>query len=117
MDLALSEEQEMFRATARDFVDDVVVPHARDWDRAESMDRGITKQLGDLGFLGATIPEQYGGTPCDHLSYCLLLEELGRGDSSVRGIVSVSLGLVAKTILTYGTDEQRQQWLPGLCRR
>ena len=63
----------------------------------------IVEQLGELGFLGLTIPEEYGGSGGDHLAYCLVLEELGRGDSSVRGIVSVSLGLVAKTIAAYGT--------------
>src|SRR6185295_13248312 len=59
--------------------------------------------------------ERYGGSGGDHLAYCLVLEELGRGDSSVRGIVSVSLGLVAKSIKTYGTTEQRHHWLPRLC--
>lgn len=115
MDLSLSEEQQALQDLARDFVDQAVVPHVRDWDREESVDRGIVKQLGDLGFLGATIPEEYGGTPCDHLSYCLLLEELGRGDSSVRGIVSVSLGLVTKTLLAFGTEAARRDWIPGLC--
>jgi alkylation response protein AidB-like acyl-CoA dehydrogenase len=115
VDLSLSDEQQAIRDTARDFVDREVVPHIRDWDRSESVDRAIVKQLGDLGFLGATIPADYGGTPCDHLSYCLLLEELGRGDSSVRGIVSVSLGLVTKTLLSYGSEEIRRQWIPGLC--
>jgi alkylation response protein AidB-like acyl-CoA dehydrogenase len=111
----LDDEQDMLRAMARDFVDRDVVPYAARWDREESVDRAIVGQLGELGFLGATIPEQYGGTPCDHMSYCLILEELGRGDSSVRGIVSVSLGLTAKTILDYGNEEQRGRYLPDLC--
>jgi alkylation response protein AidB-like acyl-CoA dehydrogenase len=63
-----------------------------------------------------TIPEQYGGSGGDHIAYCIAMEELGRGDSSVRGIVSVSLGLVAKTILAYGTEDQKHEWLPKLCR-
>ncbi len=103
------------RDAARAFVDGEVVPYIREWDRAESVDRGIVAQLGRLGFLGATIPEEYGGTPCDHVSYCLLLEELGRGDSSVRGIVSVSLGLVTKTLLTDASEDVRGQWIPDLC--
>lgn len=72
------------------------------------------KKLGDLGFLGLTVPEEYGGSGGDHLSYCLVTEELGRGDSSVRGIVSVSLGLVAKTVASWGSEEQKRQWLPRL---
>lgn len=72
------------------------------------------KKLGALGFLGLTIPEEYGGSGGDHLAYCLVTEELGRGDSSVRGIVSVSLGLVAKTIASWGSEEQKRQWLPKL---
>ncbi|HEY3478224.1 MAG TPA: acyl-CoA dehydrogenase family protein, partial [Streptomyces sp.] len=83
-------------------------------DRAEEVDRGIVKKLGEVGFLGLTVGEEYGGSGGDHLSYCLVTEELGRGDSSVRGIVSVSLGLVAKSIAYWGTDEQRRAWLPRL---
>jgi alkylation response protein AidB-like acyl-CoA dehydrogenase len=115
MDLSLSTEQEALRALAREFVDREVVPHATEWDRTESVDRGIVNKLGDLGFLGLTIPEDAGGSGGDHLDYCLVLEELGRGDSSVRGIVSVSLGLVAKSIQAHGSAEQRREWLPRLC--
>ncbi|WP_030551558.1 acyl-CoA dehydrogenase family protein [Streptomyces exfoliatus] len=114
MDLALSEEQEAVRRLAEDFVAREVTPHATAWDRAEEVDRGIVKKLGAVGFLGLTIPEEYGGSGGDHLAYCLVTEELGRGDSSVRGIVSVSLGLVAKTIASWGSEEQKRQWLPRL---
>ncbi|MFJ8618185.1 acyl-CoA dehydrogenase family protein [Streptomyces clavifer] len=114
MNLELSEEQEAARQLAEDFVAREITPHAVAWDRAESVDKSIVKKLGDLGFLGLTVPEEYGGSGGDHLAYCLVTEELGRGDSSVRGIVSVSLGLVAKTIAAWGSEEQRQQWLPGL---
>ncbi|MGA5066715.1 acyl-CoA dehydrogenase family protein [Streptomyces exfoliatus] len=114
MDLALSEEQEAVRRLAEDFVAREVTPHATAWDRAEEVDRGIVKKLGAVGFLGLTIPEEYGGSGGDHLAYCLVTEELGRGDSSVRGIVSVSLGLVAKTIASWGREEQKREWLPRL---
>lgn len=114
MDFELDETQRSVKQMAADFVNAEIVPHIRDWDRAESVDLSIVKRLGDLGFLGLTIDEQYGGTEVDMLSYVLVCEELGRGDSSVRGIVSVSLGLVAKTIATYGTDEQKKDWLPRL---
>ncbi|MGW6458992.1 acyl-CoA dehydrogenase family protein [Streptomyces sp. NPDC055078] len=114
MNLELSEEQTAVRELAADFVNREIVPHATDWDRAEQIDPGIVKKLGALGFLGLTIPEEYGGSGGDHLAYALVLEELGRGDSAVRGLVSVSLGLVAKSVRHWGTEEQKLQWLPRL---
>ncbi|MGY1439194.1 acyl-CoA dehydrogenase family protein [Streptomyces reniochalinae] len=113
-DFGLSETQRDMRAMARDFVEREVVPYAREWDRREAVDPGIPGRLGELGFLGLTLPEEYGGVPADMLSYVLATEELGRGDSSVRGIVSVSLGLVAKTIAAHGSTEQKERWLPRL---
>jgi alkylation response protein AidB-like acyl-CoA dehydrogenase len=115
MDLALTEEQAALRELAREFVDREVVPHVRDWDLAEQVDRSIVGKLGEVGFLGLTVPEEYGGSGGDHLAYCLMMEEIGRGDSAIRGIVSVSLGLVAKTILSFGSEEQKREWLPRLC--
>jgi alkylation response protein AidB-like acyl-CoA dehydrogenase len=115
MDLALDEEHAALRRLAAEFTDREIVPHAAEWDRVESVDRGIIKRLGALGLLGLTIPEEHGGSGGDHFAYVLALEELGRGDSSVRGIVSVSLGLVGKSIDHYGTEEQKRAWLPRLC--
>ncbi|MFC9895350.1 acyl-CoA dehydrogenase family protein [Nocardia sp. NPDC127579] len=115
MQLDLSDTHRDLRELARAWVDKEVVPHATAWDRAEAVDPAIVGKLGELGFLGLGIPEEYGGTDGDALAYCLLLEELGRGDSAVRGIVSVSLGLVAKSIAGYGTEAQRRRWLPELC--
>ncbi|MER6117503.1 acyl-CoA dehydrogenase [Streptomyces sp. A0642] len=114
MNLELSEEQEAVRRLAKDFVARDIAPHVVEWDRAESVDKSIVKKLGSLGFLGLTVPEEYGGSGGDHLAYCLVTEELGRGDSSVRGIVSVSLGLVAKTVAAWGDEDQKRQWLPRL---
>lgn len=114
VNLGLSEEQEAVQRLARDFVEREITPHVVEWDRAESVDRSIVKKLGEVGFLGLTVDEEYGGSGGDHLTYCLVTEELGRGDSSVRGIVSVSLGLVAKTIAGWGSEEQKRRWLPGL---
>ncbi|MBW8486775.1 acyl-CoA dehydrogenase family protein [Actinomadura parmotrematis] len=114
MDLELSPEQAEVRRVAADFVNREIVPFAAEWDRAESVDRKIIGKLGELGFLGLTIPEEHGGSGGDHLAYCLVLEELGRGDSAVRGIVSVSLGLVGKSINSFGTPEQKAAWLPRI---
>ena len=106
MDFSLTAEQELVRDTAREFCEREVAPHARDWDRAEEMDRAIVGKLGELGFLA--------GWELDTVSYCLVMEELGVADSSVRGIVSVNVGLVGKTIKRWGTDEQRDEWIPKL---
>jgi butyryl-CoA dehydrogenase len=106
MDLTLTPEQELIRRSAREFVDHEITPHVRDWDRAETMDRGIVEKLAEIGFLA--------GWELDAVSYSLVMEELGRADSSVRGIVSVNVGLVGKTILKWGTDEQQQEWLSRL---
>ncbi|THA27176.1 acyl-CoA dehydrogenase [Streptomyces sp. RKND-216] len=113
-DFGLTGTQREFRAMAARFVDAEIVPHAREWDRAERVDPGIVHALGALGFLGLTLPEEHGGVDADMLSYTLVTEELGRGDSAVRGIVSVSLGLVAKTVAAHGSAAQRAEWLPRL---
>jgi butyryl-CoA dehydrogenase len=106
MDFALTTEQELVRETARSFVEREITPHARDWDRAEELDRGIVAKLAEVGFLA--------GWELDTVTYCLVMEELGRSDSSVRGIVSVTTGLVGKTIKRWGTDEQRAELIPKL---
>jgi alkylation response protein AidB-like acyl-CoA dehydrogenase len=114
VDLELSEEQQLVRSTARDFADRELGPHVRDWDRAEEIDRGVVAKLAETGLLAPTIAEEHGGAGMDTLSYCLVVEEIGRVDSNVRGIVSVSNGLVGKTVAKWGTDEQRARLLPGL---
>jgi alkylation response protein AidB-like acyl-CoA dehydrogenase len=114
MDLDLDPEQELIRETARAFADRELAPHVRDWDRAEEIDRTVVSKLAETGFLAASLPEEHGGTGMDTVSYCLVVEEIGRADSSVRGIVSVTNGLVGKTVARWGTEEQKQRFLPGL---
>ena len=114
MDLSLNEDQLSFKELARDFLDKEVVPHRAAWDRAESVDTAVIPKLGELGFFGLTIPEEYGGVGGDYITYCIGMEELGRADSSVRGIVSVSMGLFGKILLDHGSEEQKQAWLPGI---
>ncbi|MFC7504183.1 acyl-CoA dehydrogenase family protein, partial [Nocardioides sp. GCM10030258] len=115
MDLTLTDDQQSLRDLARDWVDREVVPNAAAWDREEQVDRAIVGKLAEVGFLGMGIAEEYGGSGGDFLSYVLMMEELGRGDTSIRGIVSVSLGLVSKSIQAWGTEEQKNAWLPDLC--
>lgn len=114
MDLSLSDDQRSFQRLAREFLDREVVPFRAEWDRQESVDTAIIPKLGDLGFFGLTIPEEHGGVGGDYVTYVLAMEELGRADSSIRGIVSVSSGLFGKSVLEHGTQEQKQRWLPGI---
>ena len=115
MDLTLDEDQQQFRQLARDFLDKEVVPHRQKWDRDEQVDLAIIPKLAEIGFFGLSVPEEYGGVGGTLLTYALGMEELGRADSSIRGIVSVSLGLVGKVILAHGTEEQKQEWLVPIC--
>lgn len=114
MEFTLTPEQELIRGSAREFCDREIVPYAREWDRSERMDEAIVPKLAEIGFLGCALPEEYGGMGLDTISYCLVMEELGRADSSVRGIVSVNNGLAGKTIAKWGTDAQKAEWLPRM---
>jgi alkylation response protein AidB-like acyl-CoA dehydrogenase len=114
VDFSLSDEQELIRRTAREFCDAEIAPHAAEWDRSETIDRSIVGKLAELGFLAAALPEEHGGMGLEMVSYALVVEEIGRADSNVRGIVSVSNGLYGKTIAKWGTDEQKARLLPGL---
>lgn len=114
MNVVPTEDQLSFQQLARDFLEKEVIPFRAEWDRAESVDTSIIKKLGEIGFFGLTIPEEYGGLGGDYRTYCIGMEELGRADSAVRGIVSVSMGLVGKVILSHGTEAQKRRWLPGI---
>ena len=114
MDFTLTAEQELIRQTARSFCETEIAPHAAEWDRTETIDRAIVGKLAGLGFLGASLPEEHGGMGLDQISYAIVVEEIGRADSNVRGIVSVSNGLVGKTVAKFGTEKQRAELLPGV---
>ncbi len=114
MDFTLSDEQQLIRQTARDFCDAEIAPYAAEWDRTEAIDRSIVGKLAELGFLSAALPEEHGGMGLELVSYALVVEEIGRADSNVRGIVSVSNGLYGKSVARWGTDEQRARLLPAL---
>ncbi len=114
MDLALSPEQEAVRKAVKEWVDRVVAPQALRNDREERFPQEALDGLRETGFIGLSIPEEFGGGGGDPMSYVLFIEELGRGDANVRSIVSVHLGLVAGSIDRWGTPEQKQQWLPRM---
>jgi alkylation response protein AidB-like acyl-CoA dehydrogenase len=115
LDFQLTDEQRLIAETARDFADDVIVPRVRDNDRAARFDRELATKLGEMGYLGAPVAEEYGGRSLDYLSYALIVEQVGRADSSARTVVSVQTSLVAGSIERWGTEEQKQEWLPRLC--
>jgi alkylation response protein AidB-like acyl-CoA dehydrogenase len=114
VDFTLSDEQQLIKQTARAFCAAEIAPYAAEWDRTETIDRGIVAKLAELGFLAAALPEEHGGMGLDMVSYTLVVEEIGRADSNVRGIVSVSNGLYGKTVAKWGSEEQRARLLPGL---
>jgi alkylation response protein AidB-like acyl-CoA dehydrogenase len=114
VEFTLSAEQQLVRSTARDFCEREIVPHAAVWDREEAIDRTLVAKLAELGFLAAALPAEHGGMGLDLLTYALIVEELGRADSNVRGIVSVSNGLYGKSVARWGTPEQRARLLPPL---
>jgi butyryl-CoA dehydrogenase len=115
IDFELTDEQRLIRETARDFTDREIVPRARDNDRNEHFDTELVKKIADMGFLGAIVPEQYGGRDVDYRTYALIVEEIGRGCSAMRTVVSVVTSLVCSSIVRWGTEEQKQEWLPRLC--
>jgi alkylation response protein AidB-like acyl-CoA dehydrogenase len=115
IDFELTDEQHLIRETARDFANGEIIPVVRDNDRAERFDLELVGKLADIGFLGSIVSEEYGGRGLDYRTYGLIVEEVGRGDSSARTVVSVQTSLVCSTIERWGTEEQKHEWLPRLC--
>ncbi|HEY3552977.1 MAG TPA: acyl-CoA dehydrogenase family protein, partial [Solirubrobacterales bacterium] len=115
MDFQLSDEQTLIREAAREFAEREILPNARENDRAGRFDRELARKLGEVGFLGAPIAEEYGGRALDYIGYGLIAEEIGRADSSSRTVVSVCTSLVGGPIEKWGTEEQKKKWLPRLC--
>ncbi len=115
MDLDLSDEQRLIRDTAREFSEGEIVPRARENDRNHHFDLELVAKLAAPGYLGAIVPREYGGAGLDHLSYGLIVEEVGRACSAMRTVVSVQTSLVCSALVRWGTEEQKRRWLPDLC--
>ncbi len=115
MDFALTDEQRLIKETARTFTDKEILPRARDNDRNAHFDTELVAKLAAQGYLGAIVPQEYGGAGLDYLTYGLIVEEIGRGDSSMRTVVSVQTSLVCSAIVRWGTEEQKERYLPRLC--
>lgn len=114
LDDLLTEDQLLIRSTARQFVDDTFMPLVEEAYEKGEFPRQLVPQLGELGLIGAPIPEAYGGSGVDYMTYGLINMELERGDSGLRSFVSVQTSLVMWPILEYGSEEQKQHYLPKL---
>jgi alkylation response protein AidB-like acyl-CoA dehydrogenase len=115
MDFGLTDEQELIRRTAREFTDAEIIPSAKQRSRDHDFDLDLVAKIAAQGYLGAIVPAQYGGAGLDYRSYGLVVEEVGRGDSSIRTVVSVQTSLVCSVLLKFGTEAQKREYLPRLC--
>jgi short/branched chain acyl-CoA dehydrogenase len=114
VDFDLSDEHELLRRTVREFAEQRIAPVAEELDREHRFPYDIVAGLAELGLMGILIPEEHGGSGGDTLSYAIAVEELTRVDSSVAITVAAHTSLGTMPILLYGTDEQKQEWLPAL---
>ncbi len=115
MDFELTEEHQMLREMAREFVEEQIVPNAEKWDEEHYFPyEEVVKPMGELGFFGCVIPEEYGGNEMGHLAAAILTEEIARGSSSLRVQINMQMLGCAFTIVNYGTDELKEKYVPKL---
>ncbi len=119
MTFELSPEHEQFRRSVRDFAEAEIAPHAAQWDRDHHFPTDVVQKMGALGLMGLTAPEEFGGAGMagedgGFTSLCIAIEEIGRVDQSMGITLEAAVGLGINPILTYGTEEQKQAWLPDL---
>ncbi|HEX2209109.1 MAG TPA: acyl-CoA dehydrogenase family protein [Longimicrobium sp.] len=112
----MTEEQQQIRDLAREFAEAELRPHAEEWDREAHFPREVIQKLGELGFLGMLLPEQYDGLELDTIAYVTALEEIARGDASVAVAMSVHNSLPTQMIQAHGTGAQKERWLPPMAR-
>ena len=112
--LEFTEEQMMVRDMARDFAKNELTPHSERWDHEGWIDDSVIAQMGELGLLGMIVPEEWGGASVDYIAYALAVEEISAGDGAVGAIMSIHNSVGCGPILKYGSEEQKQAWLPEL---
>ena len=115
MHVEFTDEQLALRKLVRDFAEGEIAPHAERWDADHTFPTDVVLQMGELGLFGIPFPEEYGGGGADLTSLCIAIEELGRVDQSMAITLEAGVGLGANPIFRFGTEEQRQRWLPDLC--
>jgi short-chain 2-methylacyl-CoA dehydrogenase len=113
---ALTPEQEEFKKVVRSFAEDVIAPQAEEFNEDRRFPLDIVRHMGEMGLFGIPFPEEYGGMGGDFLSLCLAIEEIGRVDQSLGITLEAAVGLGAEPIHRFGTEEQKQRWLPPLAR-
>jgi short/branched chain acyl-CoA dehydrogenase len=114
VDFDLSEEHEAFRAVVRDFARQEIAPHAERWDREQLFPVEAVRAMAGLDLFGLVFPERWGGSDAGFTALCLAIEEIGRADQSMGITLSAAVGLGAGPIYRFGTDDQRERWLPDL---
>jgi len=115
LDTRLTEEQEQLRKTVEEFAREVVAPVAAYHDETRTFPYAVVRQMGEMGLFGLPFPEEYGGMGGDYFTLCLALEELGRVDQSVAITLEAGVSLGAMPVFRFGTEQQKQRWLPALC--
>lgn len=115
MDFKFTEEQQYVRDVARKFADERLFPRAGEFDKNAKLDRGIIKEMGQLGLIGVKVPEKYGGAGLDNLAYAISIEELSRGCASHGLVAAVHGSLFAVPLIQNGTEEQKMKYLPPVC--
>jgi alkylation response protein AidB-like acyl-CoA dehydrogenase len=116
MDFSLRPEQREIQSLTREVAEAEIVPHAAEWDREHHFPRALFSKLGELGLMAVCVPEEYGGAGADFLSYVLVLEELSRADAGVGVTVAVHTSAATLPIITFGTEEQKERFVPPLAR-
>ncbi|MTJ82336.1 MAG: acyl-CoA dehydrogenase [Telmatospirillum sp.] len=110
----ITEEQTLIRETARQFAADRLTPHAADWDRQSHFPDDAVRQMGELGFLGMLLPEEWGGSAAGHLAYVMALEEIAAGCGALSTVMSVHNSVACMPVLTFGTEAQKRRFLPRM---
>jgi len=116
VDLSLTAEQREIQALAREVADEEIAPRAAEWDREHRFPTEVVERLGELGLMGVCVPEEYDGAGADFVSYVLVLEELSRADAGVGVTVAVHTSAATLPILAFGSDEQKERFVPPLAR-
>lgn len=111
----LSEDHIMMRDMARDFAQNEIAPKALEWEKANWLGDDVIEQMGELGFLGMVVPEEYGGTYSDYIAYALVIEEIAAADAAMATMMSVHSSVGCGTILNSGNEAQKREWLPRMC--
>ncbi len=115
MDFNFTEEQQYVQDVARKFADERLFPNAGEFDKKAELNRGVIKEMAELGLMAVKVPEEYGGTGLDNLAYTISIEELARGCASHALVAAVHGSLFTVPLLDYGTEEQKRKYLPPVC--